>query len=97
MLKQEKLGINNSIRTLSYVNLSDVLGKTGCNDESFIEYFNSESYSFGTNALTLATKEQITDTLQHYNEMLLTPKVWIINTLQSLYKLPPSTYINLED
>lgn len=90
-------GINNSLRTLSYVNLSDVLGKTGCNDESFIEYLNNENYEFGTNALTLATKEQITATLQHYNEMLLTPKVWVVNALITLYELPSATYINLED
>ena len=90
-------GINNSLRTLSYVNLSDVLGKTGCNDESFIEYLNNDSYDFGMHALTLATKNQITDTLQSYNDILLTPKVWVINALNTLYKLPPSTYINLED
>jgi hypothetical protein len=96
-MNKELTDVSSYIKTVNYVDLSVVLGTTGCNDQSFIEYLDNESYSFGTNALTLATSQQLIATLQSYNDILLTPKVWVINALNTLYELPSATYINLED
>lgn len=96
-MDKELTDVSSYVKTINYVDLSTVLGEDGCNDKVFLEYLDNDNYNFGTNALTLATEKQLTNTIHSYADNLLKRKLWITPALVRLRNLPEGTFINLED